>query len=132
MTLEFDPNNAKDPKTPVWATYVPSRRPNFKTHTNSGHAKNAINYAGRGILYQHIDGVWVEVDRHEPATHCAHCEQRLETGGWRRGGYDLHRHPATPAYKKPKVCETCYYQHFRTDSPEPIPHEWCGQVSPIA
>jgi hypothetical protein len=130
--MEFDPNLKHQPKTPTCATYVPYRSPEFKIHTNVGHAKNAINGSGRGIIYQFVDGVWVEVDRHEPPTQCAHCEQNLnESGGWRRGGYDLYNHPATPAYKKPKVCETCYYEHFRSDSPNPIPHEYCGKVSPL-
>ena len=26
----------------AWATYIKSRRPNFKAHTNSAHAKNAL------------------------------------------------------------------------------------------
>jgi|SRR5688572_23628685 len=57
----FDPN--KEPSTP-FATYVPSRttKARFSTHRTLGHAKNAIK-GNEGILYQWVQGVWVEMFR---------------------------------------------------------------------
>ena len=130
MRMHFDPNLKHKPVVPPYATYIQNRSPQFKIHTNVGHAKNAINGSGRGIIYQLIDGEWVEIDRHEPQTQCAHCEQPFQRSGWRRS-YTLYKHPATPAYKKPEVCEDCYYEHFISSAKNPIAHKFCGLVSPL-
>lgn len=39
--MVFDPNNVK-PK--IWATYIPSRSPQFKIHNGKGQAINALKY----------------------------------------------------------------------------------------
>jgi hypothetical protein len=65
-----------DIKVPRWATYIPDRRPQFKMHTSKGLAKSALSiYAdwGRGslrvgVLYEHVEGEWVERANIEPHT----------------------------------------------------------------
>lgn len=49
---------------PQWATWIPSRKPDFKPHNTLGQAKNAMlqNYplaTGRAALYEHVDSEWV-------------------------------------------------------------------------
>lgn len=36
------PTPPEPPAVPQYMTYLPGRRPSFKTHTNIGHVKNAI------------------------------------------------------------------------------------------
>lgn len=120
---EFNPNAKGDPKMPVWASYIPSRSPAFKTHTLRSHAINALNnrasYGSPGIIYEYIDGEWVEWDRMEEPTHCAHCRSKL--GGpnryynWRH----MYNHPAQYAYKRPIVCIDCYEKHFGYGATDP-------------
>lgn len=38
------PTPPKPPKVPPYLSYVRSRRESYKTHTNIGHAKNAIGF----------------------------------------------------------------------------------------
>ena len=77
-------NEAKQPKrprvpgAPTWATECPTRRPEFKVHTNIGHAKNAVTARmmwGRKLpidnwehfiathavidVYEMVDGEWL-------------------------------------------------------------------------
>lgn len=69
VIVEFDPNKLpkQEPKVPIWATYVPARRPQFKTYHSVGHAKSArknAQYQKRdGILYELVGGKWIERDR---------------------------------------------------------------------
>lgn len=60
MTMDFDPNDQPVPVIPKWATFVPGRYPNFKMHKQPTHAKSAISTHGKGVLYEHVDGKWVE------------------------------------------------------------------------
>lgn len=143
--LEFDPNNKKQPSAPVFATYVPSRRPNFKTYSRRNYATNAINYVADscggtgnpGILYEYIGGAWIEIDRYEPPTNCAHCGVEFkprgvyapyQSEGWYKTPHRLIMHDAKPAYKKPVVCYGCYDRHFTRNSPEPIDINSVGMV----
>lgn len=62
MGWDFTPPTP--PAVPEWATYIPGRRPAFKTHKVLGHAKNAFNawngWLQPGILYHLQDGEYVE------------------------------------------------------------------------
>lgn len=51
------------PKTnrPEWATFIRLRSPEFKQHSNLGHAKSAINSSGHGVLYR-----WMTWESEEP------------------------------------------------------------------
>lgn len=62
----FDPNN-KQPRAAEWATFVPDRKPKFKTYVDRGHALNAFQYRDNAILYKWSakSGEWVEVFREE-------------------------------------------------------------------
>lgn len=69
----FDPNS---PTVGVWATYIPSRKPKFKVHKTRGHAKSAFHYVSTGILYESVDGEWVERHRSdgwEKSPNCSGC-----------------------------------------------------------
>lgn len=66
MTL-LNKGPSPQPKLTPYLTIIPDRRPVQKTHTNIGHAKNALNgrigIYGRGAsedmeLYEHVDGEW--------------------------------------------------------------------------
>jgi hypothetical protein len=51
------------PKLPVkaqpeWGTWVATRSPQWKVHTNIGHAKNAISSSGHGLLYRFMELEW--------------------------------------------------------------------------
>lgn len=46
---------------PQWATFIAGRAPEFKMHTNLGHAKNAINGSGHGICYRWLEDQWLPV-----------------------------------------------------------------------
>lgn len=122
MTIDdFDPNAKGEPRVPVWATFIPSRTPNFKTHTQRSHAINALNnsaqYARSGIIYEFVDGEWVEWDRFEEPTNCAHCKKELErTWADRRL---VHRYPVQYSYKRPFICGGCYENHFGYAATEP-------------
>ena len=41
--MKFNPNQ-NNVKNMVWATYIPSRKPNFKLHANRGQAISALKY----------------------------------------------------------------------------------------
>lgn len=64
MSMEFDPNSVKKP-TYNWATYIPSRNPKFKVHKQRNFAKNAFHYRKGAILYEWVNGRWVEIFRIE-------------------------------------------------------------------
>ena len=110
--IDFDPNSKRDPKAPVWATYIPTRRPNFKTHTSLGHAVNAIGYRfpnNEGIIYEFVDNEWVEHDRYERPKNCAHCGSEFPTpSSYYYAKYNvLTKYDTGPKYKKPIVCRPC-------------------------
>jgi hypothetical protein len=128
--IDFDPNNQYDPKTPVWATYIESRHPKFKTHINRGHAYNAVNaVAGWGstgeecVMYEFIAGVWVEFERYIPPTRCEHCERVFPD---RYVRWDDRSRPIrlnlkrSPQFKNPYVCRGCYEAHFKCGAAMPI------------
>lgn len=77
MAMTFNPND-KQPKAIEWATYIPDRKPMFKTHKGRGQALNAFAYRKDAVLYRYNfdKGEWFEVFRVEgkvkPET-CDHC-----------------------------------------------------------
>lgn len=81
---DFDPNNLKEPEY-SYATFVESRYPNFKYHSNIGHAKNAFQHNhnnGSSILYEKKEDKWVEIARIEnvwDAQFCQNCGTAYET-----------------------------------------------------
>lgn len=106
---DFDPNRKNKPQIPPFATYIPSRRPEFKVHSNQGHAKNAINGVWPvfpAALYQWQDDKWVEVDRVERATHCSRCEKPFDTT-YERYGQTIRELEVSPKYKSPRFCRPC-------------------------
>lgn len=76
---DFDPNvSAKG--QPEWATFVPGRTTEFKTHASRGHALNAVQWShGYAILYRWIKGRWEEIERVEYKTRTA-CEECSKPG----------------------------------------------------
>ena len=81
MALSFDPNARKKPSH-NWASYVPDRTPQFKVHTGRGQAVNAVHYQRcsqprGGIVYEWIDGKWVENYRYEKKDTCVKCGKPL-------------------------------------------------------
>lgn len=76
--MDFDPNS-KQPPAIEWATYIPNRKPNFKTHKNRGQALNAFQYRDNVILYKYDfdQSKWIEIYRIENwsqnASHCEMC-----------------------------------------------------------
>jgi hypothetical protein len=84
MTLEFNPNEPAKTKQFFWATYIPSRRPNFKLHSNRGHALNAFaNHFWGAILYKWENDEWVEIYREEKddaktSRYCENCGKDLK------------------------------------------------------
>lgn len=97
--MDFDPNGK--PSSLVYATYIPTRRPNFKAYANKGHASASLSYAGYGIFYKFVDGSWVEIFRVEKPTACDLC------GTPGAHFYELYGHPARPTFLIPRVCEDC-------------------------
>jgi hypothetical protein len=85
--MDFNPNNLNAPEAPIWATYVPERRPKFKSHTQRSHALGAFQYRRNVILYKFIDSEWVEVYRiengHDDVMSCDRCGGQPEYGYWR-------------------------------------------------
>lgn len=74
LNLSKRPDDApNNPKAYIWATFIPSRRPQFKVHETKGQATAAIKYQSIYdddgmyripediILYQQQDAEWVEV-----------------------------------------------------------------------
>lgn len=61
--LKFDPNEKHKP--PEFATYAPNRRPQWKLHATVGHAKNAFSMKRDILMFQWIQGQWVEIARQE-------------------------------------------------------------------
>ena len=68
----FSPPVYKPEEPPCWATYCYIRRPQFKVHSNRGHALNAVGmsvdgkrhyHARGGIIYQLVDNKWEEWGR---------------------------------------------------------------------
>lgn len=65
MSFDID----KQP-TEIWATYIPSRRPNFKIYNRKGLATSSLYNSGSYYrtgpderrLYKLEDGKWVEID----------------------------------------------------------------------
>lgn len=146
--LEFDPNDTTPRKLPEYATYIPSRSPNFKMHKQKKHAANALSCgAGAdspGILYQNIDGKWIEIDRFEPPTECAHCGgnfqqihnemfEEYKKTSTSRYVYNTYRARVVyddaikPAYKQKKVCNRCYNEHFTYNSPHKLDPSQVGR-----
>ena len=61
----FDPNKKHKPEI-AWGTFIPGRRPQWKTHSDRGKAMNAISYMERpAVLYHYEGNEWVEVYRKE-------------------------------------------------------------------
>lgn len=87
MTLQFNPNKPSVTKVYIWATYIPGRRPEFKLHSQRGHALTAFYDRENAILYNWVDDHWVEVFRMEnyyDIDHCQICEKPFEVydGAW--------------------------------------------------
>ncbi len=62
--MGFDPNTLPEKTRPEWATYIGSRRPKFKQHSNRGQALNAAAYYPRSCQIFRWDfdkSEWVEV-----------------------------------------------------------------------
>lgn len=113
---EFDPNGKGDKQLKLWASYIPNRSPKFKVHKTEGHAKNALAYYWphrEGIMYESVDGEWVERDRAVFPTTCVTCDGPLSPRRYYRHGHDLPRaflsneQKDLPAYKKPRECDDC-------------------------
>jgi hypothetical protein len=51
MTMQFNPNKPALTKKYLWATFLPSRNPEFKLHAQENYAKSAFSYRNDGILY---------------------------------------------------------------------------------
>lgn len=49
-----------------WATYSPGRRPAFKVHSKRGFALNAFMKHGAALLFENLDGRWIERLRYNP------------------------------------------------------------------
>lgn len=65
----------EDQKIPQYATYVENRKPQFKTHTNRGHAYNSINNHYKSSdcgIYEFIDGNWTLIEE-VPMARCSEC-----------------------------------------------------------
>lgn len=144
-TLVFDPNNVTGSKAPVWATYIPSRSLQFKTHTKRNHATNAMNYragsnwSGPGkpsIMYEFVDGKWVERERYEPPTNCAHCGRDFDEVALKKSSaryyyakcHTVHDRKVSPSYRQKRVCQECYNKHFCYDAEDKIAPELCGLI----
>jgi hypothetical protein len=106
---DFDPNFKHGVKTPMWASYVPDRSPVFKAYNNRGHAANALNSARRGVMYELVDGQWVEYARKERHDTCAHCGKTKAEGGrsWYLSSYGLNGGPEEFEFQKPRLCNIC-------------------------
>lgn len=118
--LEFDPNSRDAPQ---WATYIPTRSPAWKIHSKKGQAagavSNSVNSSGYGhaaILYEYVNGKWIERGRAEPTEFCAHCGIEDTGRTYRR----LDKHPGKYQFEKPFVCQACYAEHFRSGARKPI------------
>lgn len=81
---DFDPND-RDKGAPPFATYCPYRSPKWRTHSQRGHALNALHnqaagYSG-GVLFTYEGGLWVEVVRFQPhgflPSRCDGCSSSL-------------------------------------------------------
>lgn len=129
---DFDPNNPKKTNH-LWATYIPYRYPQFKTHTKRAHASLALVNASHtfrdAIMYEYVDNKWVERDRMESPEACDWCGGTLMFTQERWGKEytykicrRLDKHSARPSYKKPIVCQACYTKHFQYKAPEPLEH----------
>jgi hypothetical protein len=126
-------------------------------HTQKNHAYNAINckvydnhYPLEAMVYEHINGEWVEIDRFDAPTDCAHCGRNIrevsqEVIAERRAAnpgagyvnvYDVKGHQldagVKPSFKNPFVCHNCWHDHFTRYSrrKEWIDHENVGQLDP--
>lgn len=65
--MQFNPNKPAKTKQFFWATYIPYRQPEFKMHSNRGHALNAFKYKNDAILYKWNPEKeeWIEIYRME-------------------------------------------------------------------
>lgn len=125
MGLEFDPNSI-NANLKLWASYVPGRRPEFKTHKGSAAAKNSINVVWphrEGIIYESVDGKWIERDRSIQPTECAVCGGAISAISedrktfWRGTypyGHSAHflYDKSLPAYKQARECDDCYEKRY--------------------
>ena len=100
---DFNPNAVSNGN---WATYIPNRHPRFKVHVKRSHATSALGvkfpYCS-GVLYERVDGEWIERDRMEAPKECAVCEKIVPSWGKR-----VVRLGLRPAYKNPVACDECY------------------------
>lgn len=72
LLQEFDPN---EKKFIPWATYLPSRRMKFKTHSTRAVALNCMGNCDYAVLYENVGGRWVERARKCPEDHNGICDQ---------------------------------------------------------
>lgn len=66
--LQFDPNKPDNKRKFLFATYIPSRSPEFKVHANRGHALNAMsNWPTDSLLFEWdaTSSRWNEIVRHD-------------------------------------------------------------------
>jgi hypothetical protein len=128
--MDFDPNKPGHTKNYFWASYVPGRstKKEFSLHSNRGHALNALQGGGKGILYRwdKEKNEWIEFARCEgnlnTRTHCDKCGDaltRYEHTHWvgpKRGekyyvygGSTKWDDLKTDSPKMIRVCNDCYY-----------------------
>ena len=78
MPIKFDPNATGKFKY-AWATYIPRRNPEFKLHSNRGHALTAcLHHGGEFVLYKWENGRWEDKVRWEepyPTRECYICQK---------------------------------------------------------
>lgn len=98
--MDFNPNKPAKTKKFFWATYIPYRNPEFKMHSQRGHALSAFQYKSDVILYQwdQTKEEWVEVYRIEKIStdtraqnvlYCEKCGDEIPRNTW--GGRHAYR-----------------------------------------
>lgn len=101
--MDFDPNFKDKPGEPQWATYIPDRRgAKFKVHKGLGQAKNAFHYRDNAILYEWVDGEWVEryrIENHPGRPTCVTEGCNHTASGYQWKGMEF----------VPKKCYNCQY-----------------------
>jgi hypothetical protein len=100
---------SKLPPPPRWMTYVPDRyNSKFKNHTDIGTAKGAINYSRYrgvrgGILYEFVDGDWVERAFIEPGSSLEDSRRIMDTISNKKMYY---RHCGCTGHGDHRACTT--------------------------
>jgi hypothetical protein len=120
----------KPQKSHIYATYSPKRSPKFKTYSNLGHAKNAMQYAGNQfyrdmILYVLEGDEWVPKVVIEPITQCEVCKgknEHLESSRYFRGYATVHYH-VKPNFLTVFACDFCAKSIRSGARPTPDPHD---------